>query len=115
MSEQRVTYGLAAIIEEGCRYDSDAREDMHDDLEEDHLRLNYDGDLVYLEAFDGDPWDAEVIWGVNEFGSKEKFCELCHKHGIRIEPETIDVFYANWYDGCDSPMSVLTAEEFRSR
>lgn len=115
MSSQRVTYGLAAIIQEGYHYDSDAREDMHDDLEEDHMRLNYDGDLVYLEAFDGDPWDAEVIWGIKEFGAKDKFIALCQKHGIQIEEETIDVFYANWYDGCDAPMSELTAKEWRTR
>lgn len=110
MSEQRVTYGLVAVLD--VELSDDEREELYDDLESDNMAVNYDGTLVYLNAFNGESWDAEFINGIAMFGSKSKFCELCHKHNLVIQPETIDVFYANWYDGCDSPMSTMTVSEF---
>lgn len=110
MSEQRVTYGLAAVLD--VELSDDERDDLYDTLESDNMAVNYDGTLVYLNEFNGESWDAKFISGISMFGSKSEFCELCHKHGLSIQPETIDVFYANWYDGCDSPMSVMTVDVF---
>lgn len=110
MSEQRVTYGLVAVLD--VELSDDEREDLYDELESDNMVVNYDGTLVYLNEFNGESWDAEFISSVKAFGSKDEFFALCAKHGLTIQPGTVDVFYANWYDGCDSPMSTMTLSQF---
>lgn len=110
MSEQRITYGLVVVLD--VKLTQDERDDLYDELESDNMAVNYDGTLVYLNAFDGESWDAEFISGINAFGSRTEFFTLCAKHGLSIQPGTVDVFYANWYDGCDSPMSTMTLSQF---
>lgn len=110
MSSQRVTYGLVAVLKTALN--NEKREDLYDILSDAGLQISYDGKLVFMHAFNGDPWDAEFVCGKKQFGSKKKFKKLCTEHDLEIDSETIDVFYANWYDGCDSPMAMMTIEEF---
>ena len=110
MSSQRITYGLVAVIDR--QLEGDERNDLYDALHDDEMMINYEGTLIYHIEFDGESWESEFVVGTPAYGSNDDFVNKIHKHGLSIVPGTIDTFHANWYDGCDSPMSDLTVKAY---
>lgn len=106
MSDQRITIGLMAKVLSLPKIDDD---ELFDFLYEKNLGLSDDNKVIYFKTFDGAIYDFEMQVGVPD---STTFIEKCWELGIGIDDTNIKPFFANWYDGCDSPMSTMTLDDF---
>lgn len=104
MSSQRVLVGHIAKMNNVLDY-----EDNSDKLNDDNLYLNYDGTLVFHVIHDLETYEFTGILGSID----SKLLELCTKHDISIDENSVLPFIINWYDACDNPLSLFTEKDLK--
>jgi len=118
MSSTVKSRGFIAILK--TPIDQDQRDEWFDKLYDDRsdLELTYDGKLVFSDVYRHDKMrDREDIYEL-QIGTKEmdvrEFATACEKYGLEIFHDTIQPYYCVWYNGTDSPVSLLTPESLDS-
>lgn len=107
MSETRIVVGMMARLKTPLKY-SEVSEDFCD--RKDGLEINYEGTLVYLSTFDEPAYNFSIQVGLPIPAIElEKICESA---GYPVFNDSVRPFFVNWYDSSDSPLSVLTLEQF---
>lgn len=86
---------------------------IYDTLWNDDIRLGGTNAKIAFKAFIDVPFYEFSLWQhdqkqLDEW--KEEFEELLDKHNIGYIPGTITLFFTNYYNGCDHPLSLLNIE-----
>lgn len=96
----------------------DQREDLTEKLydSKSNLNINYDGSLVYFDAFQHENIDVrEDIYGLffgHDVSHREQMEAELLKHNLMIDGHTMRPYNCIYYNGADSPLDELTKEEF---
>lgn len=104
MSEQKISYGYMAVL------NSEIDDDIIDDLYDNNMGLSYDSKVIYFQAFEKDCYEFELI--VGKLPGKSDFKKICKKLKIDIDESNIKQFFSYFYNGCDSPMAMITIDYF---
>lgn len=121
MSTTVISQGFIAMLL--TPVEKDALEELSENLydEKSSLKINYGGTLLisdnyrtkkYSEReFNGDLF----IIGDQEAGDRAQFIQEATLRGLLINPDTIQPYTCVWYNGSDSPVSMLTLDEFLNK
>lgn len=113
MSENKITIGfMAELATPVGKHTTELWEATQDALYESDtkLELNYEGTLVFSRDVHEDAYNFNMQLGVS--GDIAGFISRCAFINLPVKPETIEPFFAHWYNGSDSPMSDTTLAEF---
>lgn len=113
MSEQRVTVGVIALLDQPIgNVQTDAWEELTDKLDEadSKLKITYGGDMVVYRHEDGPSYDARLVIFDKNDSIFDDFRKELHLAGLTIVEGTEKMFVDNWYDGCDPPHIAITRE-----
>lgn len=122
MSTTVISQGYIAVLINPIT-DDEAREELSEKLYDDNssLELNYEGTLLISDEYSLKSYserefysDLFIVGGLSASG-KERFIELANKAGLLIDINTIQPYTCVWYNGGDSPHSMMTKEEFLSK
>lgn len=118
MSSTVRSYGFVALLndpltEEECE---ELSEELYDNKS--RLNINYEGTLVYIDFNQHEPYDVRediygLIIGNTTAEGEQKFIKALEDNGLVITAGTIQPYDEIWYNGADSHISTLTAEEYR--
>lgn len=118
MSSTVRSYGFVALLDDPLT--EEECEDLSEALYEDKscLNINYEGTLVYIDFNAHAPYSVrEDIYGLTLGNTtaegEQKFIKALMDNGLVIAVGTIQPYDEIWYNGADSHISTLTAEEYR--
>lgn len=117
MSSTVRSYGFVALLndpltEEEC-------EEISEELyaNKSCLSLNYEGTLVYIDFNKHEPYDIREDIYVLNIGNttsegEQKFLKALKDNDLVITVGTIQPYNEIWYNGADSCISMITAEDY---
>ena len=118
MSSTVRSYGFVALLDDPLT--DEEREELSETLYDNKscLNLNYEGALVYIDFNQHEPYSVrEDIYGLTLGNTtaegEQKFIKALEDNGLVITAGTIQPYNEIWYNGADSRISTLTAEEYR--
>lgn len=118
MSDNVRSHGFIAVLKEPF----ENIEEISDKLwrENSELQVNCEGTLAYIDFNLRLPYAMRHdIYGLHIGAVRQAdtipFEAECQKYGMAVDMQTVKPYNCVWYNGCDSPMSELTKEEFLKR
>lgn len=107
MSDTHILVGMVARLKtpmtrEQCSEFNDAHGE--------EIFVNYEGTLAYVVSLDVMSYDFNMQLGVPMDGAE--FESLCIHEGLSIQNDVVLPFVVQWHDSCDSPLSMMTLEDF---
>lgn len=75
-----------------------------------NVHFNYEGTLAYTAV----EQDAYGIWFDNEISREEHSFSDLIQFGIYVDEYHVRAYRCMWYNGGDSPMSMMTLEDFNA-
>ena len=117
MSSTVRSYGFVALLDDPLT--DEEREELSETLYDNKscLKLNYEGTLVYIDFNQHEPYDIrEDIYGLNIGNTtsegEQKFLKALKDNDLVITVGTIQPYNEIWYNGADSCISMITAEDY---
>lgn len=103
----------------------DQRSDVHEKLYDEtdgFIQISEDGMLVFSDDFAKKKYserefngDLFIVGKLDASSDMAGFVEAALKAGLPVNPASIEPYTCVWYNGSDSPMSLLTLEEFQNK
>lgn len=84
-----------------------------------YLQITYDGRLVYSDEFRRKSYDEREFNGdlfvIGKLDSADKVAFIAETSGagLTVDVNSVQPYTAIWYNGVDSPMSLLNLEDFQ--
>ena len=122
MSATVISQGYIAILQNPIA-DEDQREELSENLydSETGLELNYEGTLIILDEYALKSYserefysDLFIVGGLNQDKARD-FVQLASANGFEVLESTVQPYVCVWYNGSDSPVSMMTKEEFLNK
>lgn len=110
MSDNKITLGLVAPLL--VPLTDEQREALWEKLDSLNLDINYEGTLIFSRDKDVESYNFDIC--VGNPANPDDFKDLCTKNGFAIAYWDTQPYFAHWYNGSDSPMSVMTLEQFKN-
>lgn len=116
MSSTVRQHGFVAVLSRPIP--GEAREDLAEKLWNDKSKLgiSYDGMLVYFDANKQEDWRVrEDVYGLffgHDVSLREQMEAELLKQNLMIDGHTMRPYNCIYYNGGDSPLDLLTKEEF---
>jgi len=80
------------------------------DRDRSELQISYDGTVAFIAAERADPYG--VFFDPTHAISQEYMGALGISYGLELALDEARPFSCTWYNGADSPMSLMTSEDF---
>lgn len=108
MSDYQLSYGIIAQLLHPITDRYELEEVINVLAEDSNLQLNYEGTLIYSDHSNGDEIDQLII-------ASDKYIQSFHlqiqQFSIQVIPP-LEFYSCVWYNGSDSPMSMITRRKF---
>ena len=118
MSSTVKSYGFIAVLNDPLT-EEEEREELSKTLyaNKSGLNINYEGTLIYIDFNQHESYDVrEDIYGLTigetTRSGRRKFTEALEANNITISVDTVQPYEEIWYNGSDSCMDLLTADEY---
>ncbi|WPJ72095.1 hypothetical protein DEEACLCL_00078 [Salmonella phage CRW-SP2] len=107
MSETHIITGLVARLKNRM-----SREEVSEFNEShgDEIFINHEGTLAYVESTNVPSYEFHMCVGAPM--DTEDFRAICIHEGVDIDDSVIHPFFVSWYDASDSPVYMMTAQNF---
>lgn len=119
MSENKITIGLIAeLLTPVGNHTTEAWEEKQEALyqADSKLELNYEVTLVFSRDFDKPEYEfSGMKFGKPKQADVTGFVSRCALIALPIKINTVQPYFSLWYNGSDSPMSLLTLAEFEAK
>ncbi|QDH84201.1 hypothetical protein Axy13_014 [Achromobacter phage vB_AxyP_19-32_Axy13] len=102
--------------------DGEQREEISERLHDEgkHLELNYEGSLIMVDTMraksyserESAAYDLTIIGRGQQDMTRQEFIETCRSAGFDVVEDKVLPYTCVWYNGSDSPMSMLEMHEF---
>lgn len=121
MSTTVISQGYIAVLQNPISEED--REELSEILYDSKtgLGLNYEGTLLISDEYSLKSYserefhsDLFIMGGLGMFKMQE-FIELSKQSGLNIDITTIQPYVCVWYNGSDSPVSMMTMKEFLNK
>lgn len=117
MSSTVRSYGFVALLDDPLTDEEveELSEEIYDNKS--CLNINYEGTLVYIDFNQHEPYSVrEDIYGLTLGNTtaegEQKFIKALEDNGLVITAGTIQPFDEIWYNGADSHISMITADDY---
>lgn len=118
MSENKITMGfIAELLTPVGDHSTETWEEKQEALyaADSKLELNYEGTLLFSTDFDKPVYDfSGMHFGKPKKEAEAGFVSRCALVGLPVKLDSVQPYFSHWYNGADSPMSMLTLAEFKS-
>lgn len=108
MSETRTVVGMAGKLK--TPVSPEVIVETYD--RKDGISFNSDGTIIFLSQYNvpAHEFDIQVGFPISAL----EFEKICERAGFGVVKGTTRPFFANWYTGTDSPLTMLTLDQFFS-
>jgi len=117
MSSTVKSYGFVALLNNPLN--EEEREELAENLYDNKsgLKINYEGTVVYIDFNQHADYSVRENIYTLDIGSttpegQNRFIQAISENGLSIVYETIQPYSEIWYNGSDSCIDLITAEQF---